>query len=123
MILKAVSVDCFQEHDARVVSFSDGNGENGGFLILQKSQHVDDQDKRLGLAGIYLQNLHMADYGNIVKIVVANPQISITFTSETAALFRLDNPLIISIEHDLDWRELIEYLSFIAGAEYIESSE
>jgi hypothetical protein len=66
------------------VGFADREFETAEYLMLQRAQKVDEQDKRLGLAGVYVERNDQAIsmYGGIERFELLPGRVRVLFDEQ-----------------------------------------
>jgi len=88
-----------EEDDVVVLAFSAENGQSSQYLMLQYPLHTDEQDKRLGLDGVYIERDDQAFgcHHGVESIRRHDDHIEIGLTAEGKRRLKVERMVIIPV--------------------------
>jgi hypothetical protein len=95
----AKHVSVTEEEEYIVVGFADDAYQPTSYILLQRAYEWDEQDRELGMDAVYIErdDQSNAAYGGITQIDVANEQVVIHLTPETAQILGTDREIYIDL--------------------------
>ncbi|WP_295470814.1 Imm10 family immunity protein [uncultured Pseudomonas sp.] len=77
--------ECFVEDEVLIVGFADSKSDPGDYLILQRAEAFDEQDRRLGMATYYVETAQpgLAGYGGVERVELAAGRLRLVFAPAT----------------------------------------
>lgn len=86
-----------------LIGFSERQGGDGKYLILQRSHEFDEQDRALGMDRVHVQisDESRSCYGGISEISVSHDGIRFSFDEKAAVALGLSSSLYINVDEVL----------------------
>jgi hypothetical protein len=109
------------EGDYLQVAFSEAEDGSGSYALLQLSKMPDEEDRRLGLAGMYLEvdGQEQSGYDLIDSIAIVRNTVRINFNARALGMSKDSTPLEIACNSEqrgfAEIRELLTRMANMAG--------
>lgn len=102
------------ENDVLIVGFADDEFETNSYVLFQKMLVSSEEEKKCGFDKIhitYCDQMHSA-YGEILKFVLKNSKVEITFDAKTAEALNINEQLeIVFLPNDKKMIEIKKSLT------------